>query len=99
MVAKLGHEAKVAIRWRIGTGSCASDAFTPSNHAHKNNGKMFKLVLDRFAYNAWKIQQSTYRRLRGVPVTWRNGQTWKRFIKVTTKMIVRNYPVARAVEA
>jgi hypothetical protein len=83
-------------RWRIETGFRMSDGFSPSSHARSNKVKTFWLVMDRINYNCWKVQQAPHRKLKGVPKSWREGQTRERFVEVTTKLFVKNHAEALA---
>jgi hypothetical protein len=77
-------------RWRIETGFRVSDGFTPSSHARSNKAKTFWLVMDRFNYNCWKVQQAPHRKLKDVPRSWIEGQTRDRFVEVGTELIVNS---------
>jgi len=86
-------------RWRIETGFRVSDGFSPSSHARSNKAKTFWLVMDRFNYNCWKVQQAPHHELKDVPKSWNDGQTRDRFVDVGTELIVKSGAEAVAIAA
>lgn len=76
-------------RWRLETGFRDCDRFTPTSHARSNETKTFMFVLDAFLYNAWQIQRALHRRLKGVPASWREGPTLRRFCHVVTRSFIK----------